>query len=452
MNFVVRHRERSLWAISASCLALLGACATGAEGGDVDEHSTWDAASQVPPEGNGDASVPGAKSDAGHETTWDAGSDTPWDAGNDTPPQGGEDPADPGPGDGQGVALKNPAPGSKKFVGANFWNIDWEGSDNYFKSGVNFANTTDPWRPELLADLEPYHVLRFMDWNLTNDSNSPQANWDTRKQPTQQQNSPVAYEWQIDLCNRTKKDYWVAVPWRADDAYMKNLAELIHERLDPDLRVYVEWANEVWNAGFAVSRYAAQEGQRLGLPGSDPAASYQVHQSVRLFAAFDEVFGKDNPRVVKVLAGMAAWTGPCEAQLTAFEKSTINPQGIRPDVYAIAPYLQGLSMQELRNNLPQVRSWVSNTVTCAQRAQLPVISYEGGTDSFAGDCEGIQRDAGMRALYREYLDTVFDAGMTGPFVQYTHSGACWGLKVRTGDANEASPRYAGVLDWLAENP
>src|SRR5690606_12815021 len=100
-----------------------------------------------------------------------------------------------------------------------------------------------------------------------------------------------------------------------------------------------------------VARYAAQEGERLGLPGADPAASYQVHQSVRAFAAFEEVFGKASPRLVKVLAGMAAWTGPCDAQLEALSDSTINPEAIMPDVYAVAPYLQGASMQELRDDL-----------------------------------------------------------------------------------------------------
>src|SRR6185437_5595845 len=71
------------------------------------------------------------------------------------------------------VSMANPAPGSKFFIGANFWNIDWEGQGDFFVSNVDFTTTTNPWRPELLADLAPYKVLRFMDWNQTNDSNNP---------------------------------------------------------------------------------------------------------------------------------------------------------------------------------------------------------------------------------------------------------------------------------------
>ena len=36
------------------------------------------------------------------------------------------------------TAFAQPAPGSKFFLGANFWNIGWEGSGDYFMSGVDF--------------------------------------------------------------------------------------------------------------------------------------------------------------------------------------------------------------------------------------------------------------------------------------------------------------------------
>jgi hypothetical protein len=31
-------------------------------------------------------------------------------------------------------------------------------------------------------------------------------------------------------------------------------------------------------------------------------------------------------------------------------------------------------------------------------------------------------------------------------------GACWGMKVKTSDADSASPKYQGLLDWLAAHP
>ena len=349
--------------------------------------------------------------------------------------------------------LINPAPGSALFLGANFWSLHWQPVSEYFLPQANFAaERPAPWQPRFLDELAPYRVLRFMDWNLTNDAQNPQSNWTTRQAPGQAQGDAVAYEWQIDLCNRTGKDYWLTVPHAATPEYFTQLAQLVSEKLDPRLRVYVEWSNEVWNGSFPQSSDARAKGAQLRLPGKDPAMSYQVQQSVRLFEAFARTFGEKNPRVVKVLAGQAAWDGPCRAQLEALQDKAINPKRTRPDVYAIAPYVYGNSIADLRGHgLEQALGWVKEQLACAESAGLPLIAYEGGQDSFElgqQGCERLQRDPGIRALYASMPEALASAGLRGPFVHYTHSGICWGLKVRNGDHAEASPKYQGLLDWL----
>jgi hypothetical protein len=354
-----------------------------------------------------------------------------------------------------GSVMTNPPPASKFFIGANFWNIDWEGQGDFFQANVDFTTVTDPWRPELLADLAPYVVLRFMDWNETNESNNPQANWSTRKLKTQPQSEPVAFEWQIDLCNRSGKDYWLNVPHEAQPDFWSELAQLVHDQLDPSLRVYVEWSNEVWNGGFPQNAYAASQAKTLMLPGATPAIAYQVYESVRMYEAFEAVFGKGSPRLVKVIAGQAAWTGPCDDEMTAFADPTINPKGTKADAYAIAPYFSGASIQALTTSLATVTQWTRSSFTCASGGGLPLISYEGGSDSSsaAGNgCTTLQHDPGMHDLYTSYLDGLSGAKLTGPFMQYTHAGACWGLKQSTGDTLATSPKYKGVVDWLAAHP
>lgn len=356
--------------------------------------------------------------------------------------------------------LINPAPGSKPFMGANFWNIEWEGESNYFSSGVDWSTTKDPWNPMFLQDLAPYKVLRFMDWNQTNKTgdypSNPQADWSTRVKPTDDQSIPIAYEWQIDLCNRAKKDYWVTVPHQSTADSMSKLAMLVHEKLDASLRVYVEWSNEVWNGGFGQRSYAQMQGEQLGLAGMDKAAAYQVHQSVRMFEAFEAVFGKGSPRVVKVLAGQAAWTGPCEAQLAALQDKTINPNGTKASVYAVAPYFAGTNVDELMNDgIPEAKQWIADSVACAKKADLPLIAYEGGQDSYAAgerECATLQRNAAMREVYMAFMDAMAEAKLTGPLTHYTHSGNCWGLKQKTSDTSANSPKYQGVLDWLSAHP
>lgn len=350
-------------------------------------------------------------------------------------------------------ALVNPAPGSGFFVGANFWNIDWEGQGDYFQSGVDFATTTNPWVPELLTDLAPYHVLRFMDWNQTNDSNNSQAVWTTRKQKTDPQSEPVAFEWQIDLCDRTKKDYWLNVPHEASASYWTELAQLVYTQLDPSLRVYLEWSNEVWNGSFPQNAYAAAEGQSLGLSGSDAAASYYVYEAVRMYEAFEAVFGKGSPRLVKVLSGQAAYDGPCTNDVKALSDSTINPRRTMPDVYAVAPYISGTTVAAVSGAIAGIKSGLQSNATCAAMASLPLVSYEGGADSYsATNCQSVQTDPGMHDVYTSYLDALVADGLEGPFMQYTHAGSCWGMKVKTSDANSAAPKYQGLLDWLAAHP
>ncbi|MEO7091660.1 MAG: hypothetical protein ABI175_00330, partial [Polyangiales bacterium] len=242
-------------------------------------------------------------------------------------------------------------------------------------------------------------------------------------------------------------------PHEASADYWSKLAKLVHDQLDPSLRVYLEFSNEVWNGGFPAHDWAAGKATSLGLPGSDKTGAYYVYASVRLYEAFEAEFGKGSPRLVKVLAGQAGWSGPCEGHMTALKNATINPKGTMPDVYAIAPYFSGNTIAALRADIPTMGDWVKSHVTCVKGTGLPIISYEGGQDSFAAGagCTTLQKDAAMHDLYTSFLDTIATAGMKGPFVQYTHTGSCWGLKQKTSDPVASAPKYKGVLDWLASH-
>lgn len=348
------------------------------------------------------------------------------------------------------AGMTQPLPGASSFAGVNFWNVDWQGQNEYFREGTDFSRTSDPWRKDLLEDLAPYRVLRFMDWANTNAEQTSESHFATRKQKTSAQNQPVALEWQIDLCNRTEKDCWLTFHHLATEEDLRSAAQLIKASLKPSLRVYVEWSNEIWNGAFPQGRYAVSAARRLSLPGQNPAAAYLVHESVRLFEVFDQVFAADSQRVVRVLSGQSVWTGPCESHLEALKDPRINPRGTWPDVYAIAPYLYGETIDALTRNIPEAAKGVAAHAACAKTMGVPLISYEGGTDSFSlgAGCTKLQHSAGMRLLYTQYLDALTAAGLRGPFMQYTYSGGCWGLKERTGDRISDAPKLQGFMDWL----
>ncbi len=164
-----------------------------------------------------------------------------------------------------------------------------------------------------------------MEWNDINFAQTAQAHFGTRKAQTANQNQPVAYEWQIDLCNRTDKDCWINVHHLSTADDWRKIAQLFKDKLKPSLRLYVEWSNEVWNGAFPQQGYAASEAGKLGLPGSNGPASYSVYASVRMFEEFGRVFAGEPQRLVRVLAGQSVWSGPCESQLEALSNKQINP-------------------------------------------------------------------------------------------------------------------------------
>ncbi len=108
--------------------------------------------------------------------------------------------------------------------------------------------------------------LRFMNWVLnqptyvTGPYNAPgtSANygvttWASRPSPTYF--SPVArgicYENMIEMCNETNSDLWISIPLYAigptPTDWCANMATLIKQKLHPNLHVYYEIEDELWN-------------------------------------------------------------------------------------------------------------------------------------------------------------------------------------------------------------
>ena len=126
-----------------------------------------------------------------------------------------------------------------------------------------------------------FGVIRFMDYLATNAN--AQVNWSDRVAPAYASYAVAdpAYGWQgkgspwefaVLLCNETGRDMWVCLPVGATDTYVANVARLIafgsdgvnpyagpqshpiYPPLNPDLKVYVEFSNEVWNTASAFTQ------------------------------------------------------------------------------------------------------------------------------------------------------------------------------------------------------
>nr|WP_275589215.1 DNRLRE domain-containing protein [Paenibacillus sacheonensis] len=381
-----------------------------------------------------------------------------------------------------GGGSTNPPPSGTMKMGTNFWFLapSWSG-ETPFVSGINWATAystgTNIWNPTFIAELSPYTTLRFMDWGLTN--NSKIQTWSQRRLPADAGNaevglidsgSPVtaglAYEWMIDLCNRTNKDLWINLPHMADDNYANQLAALIKSKLNGNLKVYVEYSNETWNGGFAQFQYTLDQGIALGLPGSNQwyqGGAFSLYKSVRIWNQFATVFGTQmSSRVVRVGAFSGNYDIFDQGYNAVINSSTWNPTGQKADLFAIAPYvgaeLDGSSatiQSQFHAAIDQVfTDRVLTAYAIAQKYNVKLGTYEGGQHLLTN----AQAWSGNQQIYTEYIYMLNKfAPYFTLFNHYTNagswgSGGAWGAKAFTGQSNAAAPKYRALLDWVAAHP
>lgn len=271
----------------------------------------------------------------------------------------------------------------------------------------------------------------------------------------------LAYEWMIDLSNRTGKDLWVCMPHMTDSMYWTSLAQLIYNNLDPSLKVYIEYSNETWNGSFSQFEYTLEEGQNLGLPGSNQwyqGGAYSVWQSINVFKAFEDVFDSESHRLVRVVAAMGNLDIARKALDNVLYASTWNPHGIMPDAFAIAPYIgSGLDgaapdiATSFRAAIDSRTSLLNEGLGIANDHNLDYITYEGGQHITTNShIWSVNPD-----IYDEYL-YMLDL-MEGYFSLYTHythagnwqTGGAWGAKAYTGQLLSEAHKYRALVDYVA---
>ena len=84
-----------------------------------------------------------------------------------------------------------------------------------------------------------------------------------------------------------QKDIWINVPVAASDDYVRELALLLRDNLDPNLHIYVEYSNEVWNWDFSQAHWNLAYADQHGLTYIEAYA----HRTAEIALIFEEVFG-----------------------------------------------------------------------------------------------------------------------------------------------------------------
>ncbi|OIP81250.1 MAG: hypothetical protein AUK44_10345 [Porphyromonadaceae bacterium CG2_30_38_12] len=126
-------------------------------------------------------------------------------------------------------------------------------------SSISYA-FDDYFQPVFIDMLKKFKVIRFLGWSGVNgskvadwDKRTPEdIHWGSRRyMPIYGSNGKnldgIAMETCIRACNAADRDLWIQIPVKATDDFVTQQATLIKNLLKPTLKVYVEYANELWN-------------------------------------------------------------------------------------------------------------------------------------------------------------------------------------------------------------
>ena len=331
-------------------------------------------------------------------------------------------------------------------------------------------NATSPFKPAFVSEVRPYKVLRFMDWMRTN--NAPKRLWADRPTPaflTQGGPSGVSVEYMVALANATGADPWFNMPFDAEPSYYENFATYVRDHLDPKLKAYVEFSNEVWNEAFQQGKMATQRGQ-AAYPSVDAATANDYYYADRVrevMSTWSRVFSGQPKRLVRVLAEQA-WAERADRALA--HKDTWKSV----DVVAIAPYLAtdpytlsgtgAARVNALFQRAPQIvdqsiaQALAAKSV--ANKYKLPMVTYEAGP-SFVGyqkeiadDMLAANRDPRIYDLYTAFLKR-WQKEVGGLIVLYNSAatpgpGGQYGHLEYTGQPLSDAPKARAVHDFMEQ--
>ncbi|WP_290428444.1 calcium-binding protein [Thermocoleostomius sinensis] len=368
----------------------------------------------------------------------------------------------------------------------------------YHESDLPLVELGVQFNPDFLQKIKEFGTLRFMDWMATNDSD--QKHWSDR--PTLKDanwsSKGVPVEVMVELANETGCSAWINIPHQATDDYIRKFATYVRDHLDPNLKVYVEFSNEVWNWDFEQTHYAqAQAEARWGSNVRNGHLQWYGMRSAQTAQIWKSVFGDQHDRVVATIATQTGWRGLEDPILnTPAWVAEGNQAAWRSmDAYAITGYFNGgLGMPE---NATTVRSWLSEPDggfrkafeqlrhgnllevgssvadvienfryhgAVARQYNLQLVSYEGGQHvvgirGLENDSQltnffmALNRHPEMRQLYQQMLEGWKQAGGTlfNHFVDVAASGK-WGSWGALEHLNQTtSPKYSALMEFIASH-
>ncbi|MBN2805824.1 MAG: hypothetical protein JXR22_04130 [Prolixibacteraceae bacterium] len=354
---------------------------------------------------------------------------------------------------------------------------------------------TQPFNPLYLERLGDFAALRFMDWGSTNNWGAGDAwlnydeaadtalvPWEERSQPgyfTWAHNKGVPYEMMCQLCNTLKKDMWVCAPHNASDEYLSEMALLIQQNLHPELKVYAEYSNEIWNWMFGqtqwLNRFYCVE-KDISWP-EGLADRVQNHLNI-----WNEVFASEPERLITVAGGQTGWQDVTNRIVNNLDEGSFDALNITAyfglgsegdaalDALGNNATAADVAVQ-VRKNRREELSYLQNQFALAKQLNIPVVFYEAGQHitphpfgeepSYANALLELQRDTAMYNLYHEWFEAVKKLVPENQQSLYMNFSFIAGLSARYGSwgiletldqdtATIYAPKYQATLEQIRD--
>lgn len=395
-----------------------------------------------------------------------------------------------------GVILANVTPGVDNIVQLR---INSSSPQNHVRNirflmpGTENSYLENPFYQPWLDKLAPFKALRFMDWGQTNswgypdawssydeDSDSIRQPWSARSRMadyTWTKNKGVPYEMMIGLCNRLHKDMWICVPHNASDEYIEQMALLVRDQLDPSLKVYVEYGNELWNWIFGQAQWLNKFGcVQQNKPWPEGIVPY-IQNCLDIWTT---AFEGQSARLVRVVGVQAAWQdvsnrilfnmrpGSLDAFSPAAYFGLSENSDTELDALGSAATAADVSERVYADRENDAIPWLHTQQTeIGDALGLPMIYYEGGQHitphpfgqepSYAQALLDVQRDPAMYDLYDSWFDTlraIHSGDQPALFMNFSFVAdrsaryGSWGIleSVTQDTDNIPAPKYQAILD------
>ena len=386
-------------------------------------------------------------------------------------------------------------------------------------STVSYSDT-EPFTDQLVAAVAPFKAIRYFGWynsgNILCDSLwSDITDWNYATLQPWNHNAiggKACPSWEsvILFANKTNTDPWICIPPRVDDNYITQLATLFRDGnancppLKTNLKIYVEYGNELWNTGYwdqwnwikAKSKTVSELKFDGETDENTLAFRFQALRSVEISNIFRQVFGdslmpgpgKDasSIRIRPLIAHQQGYTDIINRTMTFVDKycgkrdsrsTWATPHQVNYYFYGFgcSTYFYpedappALTIDNIWNSGTFVAENHYNTLKVAANVAkmygLAFLAYEGGPHPRYNGDEVITRqaaiDSRMRAKQAE-MHSVFNqvdgelnvlSQLIGPEISSIPQITDGHFDILRGDiGNLDRPRYNAVLDINNSSP